>query len=229
MNRKYKYVIGVFSLIVIAHVKADVILSNPTPDFSKNMAVCQTNQDGNLQTRWTSGDNRSVTQTFQWKSEDLLDGIGLYMMSSQTTWVRDQEYVLIIQEASGATGSAGTVVTNITFTMTRNNVSANQWLFIDFDNVALTSNQWYGITICPSSNDVAGTVMFWGSYSVDSSLPGTAQQFNPGDTGLPKSEFGSSNRDLTFYLQSAPVPEPATISLFIISMISMWGVRQMTR
>lgn len=186
-----------------------VTLGNRADVPTGSVPVSQANRaGGGIQTRNFYADLsswRGITQTFQWISDDYLDGIGLCFSSDQPEWTSDQQYVLVIQEIVPATGLPTSTVSEVEFTLSYELVNSNQWLFIDIDNLGLMSGQWYGFTLCPAADSVDGTQrIYWATADSGNFYAGRGAQFNPAISGLPKTDaYGSASTDMAFYLQSS--------------------------
>ena len=218
------FAVVVFSLIVNAFCAgadflfclsspAEMVLSSPVNLPAGNVPVFQTNTawsgETGIQTRNRFADLsdwRGVSQTFQWKGTNDLDGIGLRFAHNQDAWLRDQPYTLVLQELDGITPTS--TVQQVKFMLTAGLVVADRWLFMDFADVSLKDGEWYGFTVCPSPGGVDGTQRtYWAAADDGSHYGGRGAQWNPKTSELPKEDvYGSAGTDLAFYLHSVSAP-----------------------
>ena len=214
-----KYIVWSVLFAVACGARANVVLSNPGSVPAENVPVSQLNSAGsNQQARNRFGnlsDWRGISQTFQWNSPDNLDGIGLHFANQQGDFAwsstSTQTYVLAVQ-AVGAGNIPGATVAQVEFELTGDKVAANQWLYMDIDDLGLSSGGWYGFTLCPASTAVNGALRtFWDMADSGDYYGGRGSQWNPTVSGLPKTDAYGSQGDFTFYMQS--IPEPGTIGL----------------
>jgi hypothetical protein len=212
--------------------KADLVITNLTAapetsqvvisQLSTNGATFGTRNRSNIANDW-----RSIGQTFAWNSDQAMDGIGFYLSSA--TWTGgDQEYVLVVQSLNASSVPTG-VVYQAEVLMTAVKVQAGQWMYFDTDNLALQNGGLYGVTLCPTevTGAVSNNILQWASGADESAYAGgTGTLFNPsGKGGIPTTTSYGSARDLTFYVQA--IPEPATVSLYVVSLGAIVGVRRM--
>jgi len=197
-------------LINATCLQATVVLSNLMNIPLEHVVVSQTNSAGNfkIQARnFTTNDWRGISQTFLWDFTKKLDGIGLKFADVQPTWTTDQQYVLIIQALSGNLPTS--TVAQFEFTLTKDKVAANKWLYINFDDLELTYNQWYGFTLCPPASAVNTSLRAYWATSDTNVYIGKGAQINPAVSGLPKTDaYGdiSQKTDFAFYLKQADMP-----------------------
>jgi len=187
---------------------ADAVPSNPDGILSGNVDIYQSDTAGvSLQSRHVSAKNwRAVAQSFKWESDHALDGIGLRLDSTQPVWKRDQQYELIIQELDGYRGVPSALVYRMEFTMQKDWVGPNRWLYLGVDDLNLEAGQWYGFAVGPTAEDRKGDLVLFVATSGDDAAyaRGSANQFNPydPDRGWPPSgPYGSARRDLAFYFK----------------------------
>lgn len=226
-----KYTYSVACWMVAMYAGADVILSNPTSVPTENVAISQLIHDGvNLQSRHTTSlDWKGIGQAFTWNTADALDGVGMYIESA--TFSSDQQHWFILSQLSSNGGPVTNTVYQQEFTLTTGAVGAEKWVYFDIDDQAMVNGGYYAVTVVASEAAiVSGQRIYWACSADDAYYTGgEANQIDPIVRGLPPSsshDFATSaNKDTVFYMQS--IPEASTVSLFVISMCSVIGLRRM--
>lgn len=182
--------------------------NSPVEIPDTGVVVSQLATDGiALQSRHASPNNwRAVAQSFRWSGEQMLDGIGLCLAADQPQWKRDQQYELVVQELDGYRGEPVALVVRKEFTMNKESVGPNRWVYMDIDDQKLADGKWYGFAVGPTKEDRKGDlVLFWAATDDSAYRGGSANQFNPYDPKrgwLPEGPYGSAGKDLTFYLKA---------------------------
>jgi len=225
-------------LLSVAYAKAEVLLSNPGEVPSEGVVVSQLNSAGaNQQARnLATNDWRGISQTFQWTSSGDLDGIGLHFASQQGDFAWEptstQTYVLVIQKVEANLPVA--TITQVEFELAGGNVAANQWLYMDIDDLNLDNGTWYAFTLCPASNSISSLRTFWDMADGGGYYGGRGAQWNPTISGLPKTDLYGDQGDFTFYLLEAKTvvlsnPSDVPAGNVAVSQLNSAGSNQQAR
>lgn len=192
-----------------------VVLSNPSGVPSLNVAVSQTDASGssNVQARNRAAnlsDWRIITQTFQWTTTNVCDGVGLYLgEGNDALWssTSTQTYQFVIQAVDDTNLPTETIL-DTKFHLTGDKVADGQWLYIDFPDVSLDTNQWYGFSMGPAQTAVNGALRTYWATAAENIYPGLTRQYAPSESDdIPKSdsyEVGGGVNDYAFYFVEAP-------------------------
>jgi hypothetical protein len=192
-----------------------VVLSNPSGIPPLNVAFSQPDASGaaNVQARNRASnlsDWRVVTQTFQWPTTNVCDGIGLCLgVGNEALWsgTSTQTYQFVIQSVDGTNLPTATVL-DAKFHLTGDKVADGQWLYIDFPDVNLETNQWYGFSMGPAETAVDGGLRTYWATADANIYPGLTRQYAPSASGdIPKSdsyEDGGGVNDYAFYFVESP-------------------------
>lgn len=184
------------------------ILSKAPPEQTIIDVVGSKTGTVNVQTRNRGAggvDYRAIAQSFQWNSDQKLNGIGIRIRSTQSEypWPKDaaQLYVLHIETGEGARLSGKTAVRTYTFSIPGDLIgeSGEKYLYISGLDLDLKKGKWYGFQFGPEENSVDLNLRIFFEAS-DTAFPGHSvhsRQVVPADIDYVEN-YGKS-KDVSFF------------------------------
>lgn len=213
-------VILLYALLSLRTAHADIVVatssSAPSDHLLTSYSIASSSFVGAFQ--WigdSSGQHWDAAQSF------LVSGTNDWSVDKITVWVREfgtsvasQPYTLQMWTVSDAAAVAGgTLVSSQSATFPNSGLAAGYWTF-DIADVTLTTGQHYAFVLgFDSGPDAERYVDIVKDYSASDSFSDGRMFYRKGTPPIWTAPSALSDKDIVFYVQGTPAPEPSTIVL----------------